>query len=244
LIEGTLLDRVLIVDDDKELCELVTEYLQPEGFDVESVHNPADGLAHVNEQSYNVVVLDVMLPGISGFELLKKIRLHSMVPVIMLTARGEEADRIVGLELGADDYLPKPFNPRELIARIRAILRRTTTVAQNEAQTQRFSVGDIVMDIGKRTISRGGNPVILTSVEFAILERLIRSAGSVVTRQDLSEQVLDRKLTPYDRSIDMHISNLRKKLGHRIGDTERIKTIRSTGYVYALTEPFNNSNKE
>jgi two-component system response regulator CpxR len=231
------LDRVLIVDDDKELCELVTEYLEPEGFEVESVHNAGEGFARVTQREYNVVVLDVMLPGTSGFELLKNIRIHSMVPIIMLTARGEEADRIVGLELGADDYLPKPFNPRELIARIRAILRRTTSAQKTNLPSQNMIVGDVELDVGTRNVTCRGIPVVLTSVEFAILERLLRSAGSVVTRQDLSEQILDRKLSPYDRSIDMHISNLRKKLGHKIGENERIKTIRSMGYVYTHTEP-------
>jgi two-component system response regulator CpxR len=228
--------QVLIVDDDVELCELVSEYLRPEGFDVESVHDGGQGLRRALSQEHAVVVLDVMLSGISGFEVLRQLRHQSSIPVLMLTARGDEVDRIVGLEAGADDYLPKPFNPRELVARIRAILRRTSQSGniQSAPVVSELVVGDVRMDLGARTVQRAGEPMVLTSAEFAILEILLRAAGSVVGREELSMRVLDRPLTPYDRSIDVHISNLRKKLGPREGKGERIKTIRSTGYVYTL----------
>jgi two-component system response regulator CpxR len=228
----------LVVDDDVELCELVSEYLRPEGFDVESVHDGGQGLRRALSQEHAVVVLDVMLTGISGFEVLRQLRHQSSIPVLMLTARGDEVDRIVGLEAGADDYLPKPFNPRELVARIRAILRRTSQSQSENVPSapvvSELVVGDVRMDLGARTIQRGGEPVVLTSAEFAILEILLRAAGAVVGREEISMRVLDRPLTPYDRSIDVHISNLRKKLGPREGKGERIKTVRSTGYVYTL----------
>ncbi len=177
-----------------------------------------------------------MLPGMNGFEVLRRLRSEHDTPVLMLTARDEEDDRIAGLEMGAYDYLPKPFNPRELIARARAILRRT-----NEPGHERVSpsvpeilrVGDIEMDIGTRVVRRDGERVELTSAEFACLEMLLREAGRVVTRERLAEGVLGRTLTPYDRSVDVHVSSLRKKLGHRAGEFERIKTVRGFGYVYA-----------
>jgi two-component system response regulator CpxR len=234
-----ILERVLIIDDDVELCELVSEYLKPEGFEAESIHDGTQGLRRALSQEYAVVVLDVMLPGINGFEVLRQIRHQSTIPVLMLTARGDEVDRIVGLEAGADDYLPKPFNPRELVARIHAILRRTTAssnTVRNSSTPAKLVVGDVSLDLGARTVERSGEPVVLTSVEFAILEVLLRVAGSVVSREELSMRVLDRPLTPYDRSIDMHISNLRKKLGLRVGEVDRIKTIRSTGYVYTRVD--------
>jgi two-component system, OmpR family, response regulator CpxR len=234
-------DRILIIDDDKELCELVTEYLRPEGFEVESAYDAEQGMQRVFSREYAAVVLDVMLPGSNGFEVLRQIRSQSAIPVLMLTARGEEVDRIVGLEIGADDYLPKPFNPRELVARIRAILRRTNPTRL--AGSKPLMVGDVLLDSGSRTVERAGEPIELTSVEFSILEILLRSAGSIVTREDLYKRVLDRDLSPYDRSIDMHISNLRKKLGHTIGKVERIKTIRSTGYVYAVVDPSTQTEK-
>jgi two-component system response regulator CpxR len=228
--------RILVVDDDTELCELLIEYLKPEGFDVEAVHDSDAGLRESLSGNYGLVVLDVMLPGLSGFEVLRHIRKESSVPVLMLTARGDEVDRIVGLEIGADDYLPKPFNPRELIARIRAIQRRSESQKPQEGspRSQRIAVGDVEMDRGTRTVRRGGEGIDLTAVEFSLLELLLRSAGQVIDRGDLVKGVLGRSLSPYDRSIDVHISSLRKKLGHTIGDRERIKTIRGIGYLYAL----------
>ncbi len=239
LPEKTLsVERILIIDDDKELCDLVAEYLRPEDFAVEAVHDAESGIEKALSPDHAVVVLDVMLPGMNGFEVLRRIRTRSTIPVLMLTARGEEVDRIVGLEIGADDYLPKPFNPRELVARIRAILRRTSSsrFAWTQPANSQITVGDITLEVGTRTVRRAGVAVELTSVEFSILEILLRSAGSLVTREELTRRVLDRELTPYDRSIDMHISNLRKKLGHKVGNYERIKTIRSGGYIYAVVE--------
>jgi len=228
------MDQILIIDDDVALCELVTEYLEPLGFQIESVHRGDAGAERALAGEHSLVVLDVMLPGLNGFEVLRRIRAESKIPVLMLTARGDDIDRIVGLEIGADDYLPKPFNPRELTARIRAILRRTTSETPfDQASEKRLHVGDVELDSGTRAITRAGQNVELTAVEFDLLEKLLRSAGQIVTREELSKQVLGRSSSPFDRSIDMHISNLRKKLGHRADATERIKTVRGVGYIYA-----------
>jgi two-component system response regulator CpxR len=182
------------------------------------------------------VVLDVMLPGMSGFDVLRRIRAGSNAPVLMLTARGDDVDRIVGLEMGADDYLPKPFNARELVARIRAIQRRAEPARERETRgaRQRLTVGDVQLDSGARVVLQHGHPVDVTAVEFTLLEVLLRAAGQVLAREDLSKEVLGRPLSPYDRSIDVHISSLRRKLGHHLGDAERIKTVRGAGYVYTL----------
>ena len=229
------MNNILIIDDDTDLCDLLRDYLTPEGFVVEAVYNGLDGVELAVSGRYSLVVLDVMLPGINGFEVLRRIRAASRIPVLMLTARGEDVDRIVGLEIGADDYLPKPFNPRELVARIRAVLRRAESEPQSQVQadTGRLIVGDIELVTGTRTVLRGGQKVELTSVEFAILETLLRLAGQVVSRDDLVKQALGRNLSAYDRSIDVHVSSLRKKLGQRIDESERIKTVRNIGYQYS-----------
>jgi DNA-binding response OmpR family regulator len=230
--------RILVIDDDVELCELLTDYLTPEGLQVETVHEGEQGADRALSGEHALVVLDVMLPGMSGFDVLRRIRAGSSVPVLMLTARGDEVDRIVGLEMGADDYLPKPFNPRELVARIRAIQRRVEPGMDREARTgrtvDRLVVGDVLLDPGARAVLRANHPVELTSVEFTLLEVLLRAAGQVVTREDLAKEVLGRRLSPYDRSIDVHISSLRRKLGHQLGERERIKTVRGVGYLYTL----------
>jgi two-component system response regulator CpxR len=232
------MSRILVIDDDVDLCDLLTDYLTPEGLEVESVHEGERGAARALSGDHAMVVLDVMLPGISGFDVLRRIRAGSKVPVLMLTARGDEVDRIVGLEMGADDYLPKPFNPRELVARIRAIQRRVEPRPEAEQnagkRAEKVVVGDVHMDPRARVVVQRGHTVELTSVEFALLEVLLRTAGQVVTREDLAKEVLGRRLTPYDRSIDVHISSLRRKLGHQVGDMERIKTVRGTGYIYTL----------
>jgi two-component system response regulator CpxR len=225
------MDRILVIDDDVELSELVAEYLTPEGFTVEAVHDGEEGVARVGARPYALVVLDVMLPGIGGFEALRRIRAGSSIPVLMLTARGGDVDRIVGLELGADDYLPKPFNPRELVARIRAILRRTRTEA---GPRERLLVSDLELDPGAREVRRAGQKVELTTVEFDLLETLLRGAGQVVTRERLAQEALGRNFSPLDRSVDMHVSNLRKKLGPAPHGGDRIKAIRGVGYIYAL----------
>jgi two-component system response regulator CpxR len=228
------MDHILIIDDDVALCELVTEYLEPLGFQIETIHRGDAGAERALAGEHSLVVLDVMLPGLNGFEVLRRIRAESKIPVLMLTARGDDIDRIVGLEIGADDYLPKPFNPRELTARIRAILRRTSSdTAADRVLEKRLCVGDVELDSGTRAISRSGENVELTAVEFELLEKLLRAAGEIVTREELSKKVLGRSSSPFDRSIDMHISNLRKKLGVRLGGTERIKTVRGVGYIYA-----------
>jgi two-component system response regulator CpxR len=219
--------HILLVDDDTELTSLLGELLRREGFTVDMEHEGNRGLEHAAGPGIDLVVLDVMLPGIDGFEILKRLRMRSKVPVMMLTARGEDVDRIVGLELGADDYLPKPFNPRELVARIRAVLRRY------EARPQaggRVEVGGIVLEPGTREVTVNGTPLELTTFEFDILELLMRNAGRVLARDTLMENFYNRKATPFDRSIDMHISHLRKKLEN--GDS-LIKTIRGVGYQFS-----------
>lgn len=230
------MNTILIIDDDKDLCDLLKDYFAPEGFEVEAVHNGLEGVERAMAGGCSLVVLDVMLPGINGFEVLRRIRAASHIPVLMLTARGEDVDRIVGLEIGADDYLPKPFNPRELVARIRAVLRRAESVLpplQVAVDSGRLVVGDIELVSGTRTVSRGGEKIDLTTVEFSILEVLLRQAGQVVSRDDLVKQGMGRNLNAYDRSIDVHVSSLRRKLGVAADGTERIKTIRSIGYQYA-----------
>jgi two-component system, OmpR family, response regulator CpxR len=228
------MDRILVIDDDVELCSLVSEYLQPEGFEVEAVYDGNRGLERALTGEHVLVVLDVMLPGLNGFEVLRRIRGTSSIPVLLLTARGEDVDRIVGLEIGADDYLPKPFNPRELVARIRAVLRRSATgEPAGPPIPQVVRVGDIELDPATRTVRNGGQPVDLTSVEFNLLEVLLREAGRVVTRDRLAEVVLSRKFSPFNRSIDMHVSKVRKKLGDSDGGNDYIKTVRGVGYIFA-----------
>ena len=186
--------------------------------------------------NYLLIVLDVMLPGMSGFDVLRRVRATSRIPVLLLTARGEDVDRIVGLEIGADDYLPKPFNPRELVARIRAILRRSAADPKAlgaPRPPEILKVGDIELDPATRSVRHAGEPVELTSVEFNLLEVLLREAGRVVTREQLVSAVLSRKFSPFDRSIDMHVSKVRKKLGDMNGEEEHIKTVRGVGYILA-----------
>ncbi len=230
--------RVLVVDDDTELCELLVDYLGAEGFDVAAVGTPAEGVAKALSGEHDLVVLDVMLPGGSGFEVLRAIRVRSLIPVIMLTARGDEVDRIVGLEMGADDYLPKPFNPRELTARIRAVERRmesrVTPGAPARDQPPPLVVGDVRLDQGRRRVTCDGHLVDTTSVEFDILRVLLGHAGKVVTRDDLASEALGRRHSAYDRSVDVHVSSLRRKIGPQPDGGERIKTVRGAGYLYAL----------
>ena len=231
------MERLLIVDDDRELCELVAELLEGEGFEVEVSNRSDEGLRRALSGEHSLVVLDVMMPGMNGFEVLRRLRSEgSCVPVLMLTARGDDVDRIVGLEIGADDYLPKPFNPRELVARIQAILRRVRArapAAAGPAAPERIAVGDVEVDTGMRHVRRAGEAVELTNVEYEILVMLLGSAGRVVTREELVRSALGREISVFDRSIDMHISHLRKKLGHQMGEVERIKTVRGVGYIYA-----------
>jgi two-component system, OmpR family, response regulator CpxR len=226
------MDKILIIDDDEELCELVSEYLGVEGFAVECVNDGEAGLNAALTGAHDIAILDVMMPKMNGFDVLRALRETSQLPVIMLTARGDDMERIVGLEIGADDYMPKPFNPRELAARLRAILRRS--VVDEIALDENLDIDGIQLSPSARAVSLHGSEVNLTSVEFALLHELLNNAGKIVKKEDLSESVLERKLSPYDRSLDMHISNLRKKLGPRGDGGERIKTIRSVGYIYTV----------
>ena len=224
--------RILIVDDDSELTGLLEELLQPEGYVIDTLGTGQGAAERAVTGGYGLVILDVMLPELNGFEILKLIRRTSSVPVILLTARGDDVDRIVGLEIGADDYLPKPFNPRELVARMRAVLRRSQS--RNDGDATTLTVDDVVLDAGARGVWRDGAAVELTTVEFDILRVLLSLAGQVVGREELSERVLGRPFDPLDRSVDMHISKLRRKLGEGAGGEERIKTVRGVGYIYAL----------
>jgi DNA-binding response OmpR family regulator len=227
--------RLLVVDDDASLCDLIAKYLEAEGFAVDAVHSGMEGEAAALEGSYELIVLDVMLPDKKGFEVLKEIRAHGRCPVLMLTARGDEFDRVLGLELGADDYLSKPFSPRELVARIGAILRRSGWRSEggDALRPPVIRSGDLELDPSARAASRAGEVLRLTSAEYDILRLLVASPGQVLTRERLVEEVLDRKFSPFDRSIDLHISNLRKKLGPHPDGTERIRSIRGIGYLYA-----------
>jgi two-component system response regulator CpxR len=221
------MDRVLIVDDDVQLCRLLAERLGTEGFTIEAEHDGPRGLERALSMAHGLVVLDLMLPGMGGLDVLRRLRKVSPVPVLILTARGEDSDRILGLEMGADDYVPKPFNPRELIARIRAILRRT---GRAEASAGPLVAGDLRVDPAIREAWLEDVPLNLTSVEFTLLEVFMREPGRILSREHLTEAVLGRELGPFDRVIDVHVSNLRKKLGEA-SDGQRIKTVRGSGYL-------------
>ncbi len=226
------MERILAVDDDVGLTELLAEYLQPEGFALEAVHDGETGVERILSGGYAIVVLDVMLPGIGGLEVLRRVRRQSQVPVIMLTARQATADRVLGLEVGADDYLPKPFDPRELVARVRTVLRRVRPAAQR-LPGDFLAVDDLTLDVGRREVRRHNDPLDLTSAEFDLLRALLASAGRVVSRDDLFRTVLEREFSMLDRGIDNLISALRRKLGPTDEGTERIKAIRGIGYLYA-----------
>ena len=225
-----------MVDDDVELCSMLKDYLMRHGFAVTTENDGELGLRRALTGEFVLVLLDVMLPGLDGFEVLRRLRTHSQVSVLLLTARGDDVDRIVGLEIGADDYLPKPFNPRELLARIRAILRRTAASRQKQTGTgiKHFSVAGIELDSGARTALCNGVALELTNVEFELLGALMEAPGQILTREHLTESVLDRRFNPFDRSLDMHISRLRRKLDDAAQLGDQIKTIRSVGYQLAL----------
>jgi DNA-binding response OmpR family regulator len=234
--------RILLIDDDIELCDWLLQTLQAEGFAVFAVHDGDQGLQQALSGGYALALLDDVMPSISGFQVLQGIRSRSDMPVVMMAGCGKDAERIEALEMGADDYLPKPFNPRELIARVRAILRRTkpdsgeTPVVRTPDLT---IVGDIEIDAGMRLAYRQGKPMELTSVEFNLLEILLRAAGQVISREELAKGALGRALGMNDRSIDVHISSLRKKLGQRLSGVDRIRTVRNWGYFYARRhQPF------
>jgi DNA-binding response OmpR family regulator len=230
------MERVLVVDDDAELCQLVTRFLTREGFEITWAPSGNAGVERALSEDYSLIMLDVMMPDTDGFDVLRRIRQHTRTPVLMLTARGDTQDRIRGLQMGADDYLPKPFDPAELVARIRAILRRSAPhgSAPHGPIPAAIAIGDIELDAGARTVRRGGTPVDLTTVEFDLLAALMRVAGTTVSREDLVRNVLGRDFSPFDRSIDTHVCNLRRKVGPLEDGGERIKGIRGAGYLYAL----------
>ena len=223
---------ILIADDDTELCELLREYLGLEGFEVRLAFDGEQALTESRRPGLDAMVLDIMMPKMNGIDVLRNLRKESELPVIMLTARGDDLDRIIGLELGADDYLAKPANPRELLARIRAILRRSST----QSTVATLEVGDLVLNQARRELRRDGLLIELTSTEFSILQLLLQRSGEVVEKKDLYLAALGREPVAYDRSIDMHVSNLRRKLGLAKDGTERIETIRGIGYQYRFGE--------
>jgi DNA-binding response OmpR family regulator len=226
---------VLLVDDDRELCRMLGEYLNPEGFRLTTVHDGDEALYALGRHHFDLIVLDVMLPRLGGLDVLRSLRQKNTTPVLMLTARGEDIDRVVGLELGADDYLPKPFNPRELVARMRAILRRSLLLEPQPGRRDRIDAGPLSLHFASRTASARGQTINLTGAEFRVLEVLMQQVGIVVSREQLTRQVLSRRLTPYDRSIDTHISNIRRKLV-AVADQVSIVNVRRTGYVITVAD--------
>ena len=232
--------RILVVDDDRKLCRLIADYLTPMGYDVSVVHTGSDGVEKATGEAWSAVILDVMLPGMDGFEVLKQIRKTSDVPVLMLTARGDEADRIVGLEIGADDYLPKTFSTRELLARLRAVTRRASLPAGrkvgDDGREPEIVVGGLRVDPNTRIAIFNDEPLTLTPVEFDLLASLARARGRIKTREQLLEEIRERNYEVFDRSIDVHISALRKKLGDDAREPRFIKTVRSAGYMFLRPE--------
>jgi DNA-binding response OmpR family regulator len=224
---------LLMVDDDVALVELTREYLEPHGFSVQSVHEGDKAPAAVREVSPALIILDIMLPGLDGFEVCQRIRRFSDTPILMLTARGEETDRIVGLELGADDYLAKPFNPRELLARIKAILRRAGGPRATDAPAS-LEVGPLALDAGTRTVTLRGRPVDLTTAEFDLLQVLVANAGRVLSRDQLMDKLHGTEWAYVDRTIDVHISRIRQKIEENPRRPTLLKTIRGVGYQFAL----------
>ncbi|MBF0309519.1 MAG: response regulator transcription factor [Magnetococcales bacterium] len=220
--------RILIVDDDRELCDMLALYLVAEGFRCECRHDGLGALHQALAEQYDALILDVMMPGLNGFDVVRRLRERKKTPVLMLTARGEEMDSILGLEIGADDYLTKPCNPKVLVARLRAVLRRTSTKAPREI----LHIGSVTLHPGSRRVCVGDQPVELTGAEFNLLHLLMQNAGEVVAKEFLCRQALGRQLTSYDRSVDLHISSLRRKLGEAADGTPRIRTVRGSGYLF------------
>lgn len=220
--------NILLIDDDRELCELLGEYLESEGFTVESIHDGVTGVERAKSGEWDAIILDVMMPGMSGFDVLKQIKPAVNAPVLMLTARGEDTDTVVGLELGADEYVAKPCSPRVLVARLRALLRRSGV-----EETDLIKVGDLELDVGSRSVSVGGEPVELTGAEFNLLQLLVSHAGKVVSKEVLASEGLGRPLQTYDRRIETHMAQIRRKLGSLPDGGQRIHTVRGTGYQYA-----------
>ncbi|GAA4652494.1 response regulator [Kistimonas scapharcae] len=225
--------KILLVDDDIELCELLVELLGTEGFNVTAVHDGAAGVEAALTGEYELVLLDVTLPKLNGFEVLRTIRQQSQTPVLMLTARGDDVDRIVGLEIGADDYLPKPYKHRELVARMKAILRRTQIEPEKTtSRKKQLEIDDLMLNLANHEVYVSGDLLDVTATEFIVLKTLIEKAGELVTRDELTQTALSRRLEPFDRAIDMHVSNLRRKIGNKPDGRPRLKTVRGSGYFY------------
>lgn len=222
-------NKLLLIEDDQELSELLVRLLTMEGYEVDTANDGEAGLAKALEETHQLVLLDVMLPKLNGFEVLKQLRQQSQLPVLMLTAKGDEIDRVIGLEFGADDYLPKPFNDRELLARVKAILRRSQLMPQRTQQVQR---GDITLHHGRQEAVCGDEKLDLTGTEFLLLAELLESPGELLDKNSLNQKVLGKRLQAFDRSLDMHMSNLRKKLPERNDGLPRIKTVRGHGYIW------------
>jgi two-component system response regulator CpxR len=227
--------KILIIDDDKELTELLTEYLSYEGFELEACHDGVAGLARAYDESFALILLDVMMPKLNGFEVLKALGGQHKIPILMLTAKGDNDDRVLGLELGADDYLAKPFQHRELLARINAILRRINIVKTNENSVDNQQINAVILNHATRQVFCHQQLVELTGTEFQILDLLMNNASQIVSKNVISEQILKRKLSAFDRSIDMHISNIRRKL-LEFSPSDKLKTIRGAGYIFLAGE--------
>ncbi|BCV68285.1 DNA-binding response regulator [Shewanella carassii] len=226
------MSRILLIDDDLGLAELLGQLLELEGFELTLAHDGQNGLELAVSHDYDLILLDVMLPKLNGFEVLRELRNKKQTPVLMLTARGDEIDRVIGLEIGADDYLPKPFNDRELVARIRAIIRRANITPQDTPQSGIQTIGDLSLDPARQEAYCNEQLLLLTGTEFSLLYTLANQAGELISKDELSETVLGKKLMPFDRSLDMHLSNLRKKLPERNDGRPRVKTIRGKGYIW------------
>ncbi len=235
--------KILIVDDDVKLCRLIRDYLSPVGFQVETAHTGMDGLERAMNEEFDAVILDIMMPGMDGLEVLRRLRMHSSVPVLMFTAMGEETDRIVGLELGADDYIPKTFSSRELLARLKAVIRRSrihksssTCNGEKDGHASVVKAHDLVINMDNRSVTQGDIVLELTPVEFDLLARLARNAGRILSRDQLVEAVSGRDYSVFDRSIDVHVSSLRRKLADDPKSPRYIKTVRGAGYMFLDTE--------
>ncbi len=235
----TVQSKILLVDDDRKLCRLIKEYLSPKGFHVETAYTGQEGLERALTKEFDAVILDIMMPGMDGLEVLRRLRAHSSVPVLMFTALGDETDRIVGLELGADDYIPKTFSSRELLARLKAVIRRSrmntshpSEQAEGPEKTGQITIQDILINRDTRTVRQNRDIIELTPVEFDLLARLSENAGRILSRDQLIETVTGRDYSVFDRSIDVHISSLRKKLGDDPRHPRYIKTVRGAGYMF------------
>ncbi len=227
--------KILLIDDDHTLVSLLTEYLSSEGFDVTACYNGESGIEEAYKREIDLILLDVMMPKMDGFTVLKKLGEHYETPILMLTAKGDDSDKILGLELGADDYLSKPFKHRELLARINAILRRVDIIKQQDEPKDHTTINQITMNYATREVTCHEQLIELTGTEFQILAYLVKNNGNIVKKEEISEKVLERKLMQYDRSIDMHVSNIRKKL-NKYSPEDKMKTVRGAGYVLLTGE--------